>query len=253
MLVLRTALVLVALAAVTSCGGASSSPPAPTGVVVSSVDPATAGRISGKVRFDGPAPPAEIVRIDGDSNCVSLNGSDRQPSEVLAVGPDGTVRNVFVYVKTGLEKFRFPAPGEAVVIDQQKCRYIPRVLGVRVGQPLQVKNGDPLLHNVRSDPEINQAFNQGQPVQGMTYTHTFTTREVMVPIKCDVHGWMRAYVGALEHPYFAVTGEDGGFTLPDVPPGTYTVAAWHERLGAREQQVTLGAKDTMDVDFTFAR
>ena len=251
--VLRTSLVLVALAAVTACGGASSSSPVSTGAIASPVDPATAGRIAGRVRFDGGAPPAEVVRFSADPACVSLNGADKQPADAVVLGGDNGLQNVFVYIRTGLERVTFPIPVEPVVLDQQKCRYIPRVVGVRVGQALQVKNGDPLLHNVRSDPEINQPFNQGQPVQGMTYTHTFTTREVMVPIKCDVHGWMRAYVGALEHPYFAVTGGDGSYELPDLPPGTYTIAAWHERLGAKEQQVTLGAKDTMDVDFTFAR
>jgi hypothetical protein len=140
-----------------------------------------------------------------------------------------------------------------VVVDQQKCRYIPRVLGVRVGQPLQIRNGDPLLHNVRSDSEVNQPFNQGQPVQGMVFTHTFTTREVMVPVKCDVHGWMRTSVGALEHPYFAVTGSAGSFTLANLPPGTYTIAAWHEQLGTQEQQVTVAAKESKDVEFTFPR
>jgi plastocyanin len=236
---LRAALLptlLVAMAAAAACGGSAPSTPAPSGPVASPVDPASAARITGHVRFNGAAPAAEVVRISGDKSCVTLNGSDEQSADAI-----------------GLEKVTLPIPGEPVVIDQQKCRYVPRVVGVRVGQALQVKNGDPLLHNVRSDPEINQPFNQGQPVQGMAYTHTFTTREVMVPITCDVHAWMRAYVGALEHPYFAVTGEDGAFTLPNLPPGTYTIAAWHERLGTKEQPVTLGSKDTKDVDFTFAR
>lgn len=251
---LRHALLLtvpVALAAA-ACGGTSSAPPT-SGPAVSPVNPDTAGRISGHVRFTGPAPDAEVVRISGDKTCVALNGGDEQPAEAIVLGPDNALQNVFVYVKSGLEKFTFPIPAEPVVLDQQKCRYVPRVVGVRVGQPLRVKNGDPLLHNVRSAPEINQPFNQGQPVQGMSYTHTFTTREVMVPIGCDVHAWMHAYVGALEHPFFAVTAADGAFTLSGLPPGTYTIAAWHERLGTHEQQVTIGAKDTKDVDFTFAR
>ncbi len=250
---LRSALTLASMVAAAACGGPATSPPAASGPAASPVDAATAGRIAGRVRFEGAAPAAEVVRISGDKNCVALSGADEQPADAIAVGQDNALRNVFVYVRTGLEKVTFPVPNEPVVIDQQKCRYVPRVLGVRVGQPLQVKNGDPLLHNVRSDPEVNQPFNQGQPVQGMAYTHTFTTREVMVPIKCDVHPWMRAYVGALEHPYFAVTGDDGSFALPGLPPGTYTVEAWHERLGTKEQQVTLGAKDSKDVDFTFAR
>ena len=247
------AIVLASMAALAACGGSATSPPPAPGPAASPVDAATAGRIAGRVRFEGVVPAAEVVRIGGDKNCVSLNGKDEQPADAIIVGQDSALRNVFVYVKTGLEKVTFPVPNEPVVIDQQKCRYVPRVVGVRVGQPLQVKNGDPLLHNVRSDPEVNQPFNQGQPVQGMAYTHTFTTREVMVPIKCDVHPWMRANVGALEHPYFAVTGADGAFALPDLPPGTYTVEAWHERLGTKQQQVTLAAKDSKDVDFTFAR
>jgi plastocyanin len=234
-----------------ACGGSSSSAPAATASTV--VDPSTAARISGRVRVDGPAPTDDVVRIDADKHCVSLNGSDQLPSGAIVLGPGQALQHVFVYVKSGLEKTTFPIPNEPVVVDQQKCRYVPRVLGVRVGQPLQIRNGDPLLHNVRSASDINQPFNQGQPVQGMVFNHTFTTREVMVPLKCDVHAWMHAWVGVLEHPYFAVSGEAGTFTLPDLPPGTYTLEAWHERLGTREQQVTVGPKDTKDVEFTFAR
>ena len=257
MRLLRPALLLASIATavavvLAACGGPPS--PATTSSQASTpIDPATAGRVTGRVRFEGPTPTPDVVRFSADKDCVTLNGTDKGPGDSILVGPDNALQDVFVYVKTGLERATFPIPGEPVVLDQQKCRYVPRVLGVRVGQALQVKNGDPLLHNVRSDPEINQPFNQGQPVQGMAYTHTFTTREVMIPIKCDVHAWMRAYVGAIEHPYFAVTGEDGTFTLANLPPGTYTIAAWHERLGTGEQQVTLAARDTTDVDFTFTR
>jgi plastocyanin len=217
------------------------------------VDPSIAASIAGRARFAGAPPEPAFVRIDGDPSCVTLNGGDRQSADALVLGEENALENVFVYVKGGLEKTTFPIPNEPVVVDQQRCRYVPRVLGVRVGQPLQIRNGDPLLHNVRSDSEINQPFNQGQPVQGMVFTHTFTTREVMVPVKCDVHGWMRTSVGALEHPYFAVTGNTGSFTLANLPPGTYTIAAWHEQLGTQEQQVTVAAKESKDVEFTFPR
>jgi plastocyanin len=233
-----------------ACGGSSSPAPVPSGTVV---DPAIAGSIQGRVRFEGPTPAPEVARIDADKNCVSLNGADRQSVDAVLVGEDGGLQNVFVYVKSGLEKASFPIPNDPVVVEQQRCRYVPRVVGVRVGQPLQIRNGDPLLHNVRSDSEVNQPFNQGQPVQGMVFAHTFTTREVMVPVTCDVHKWMRTYVGVVEHPYYAVTDAAGRFTLPDLPPGTYTLAAWHERLGSREQPVTVAAKESKNVELTFAR
>jgi hypothetical protein len=131
------------------------------------------------------------------------------------------------------------------------CRYTPHVFGVRVGQPLDITNSDPTLHNIHATPKNNAEFNQGQPIQGMKTTKTFTTPEVMVPFKCDVHGWMNAYVGVLDHPYFATTGTDGKFSLKSLPPGTYTIEAWHERLGAQTQSVTIGAKETKEVNFTF--
>ena len=233
-----------------ACSGSSSPAPVPSGTVV---DPAIAGSIQGRARFEGQTPAPEVARIDADKDCVSLNGADRLSVDAVLVGEDGGLRNVFVYVKSGLEKASFPIPNEPVVVEQQRCRYVPRVVGVRVGQPLHIRNGDPLLHNVRSDSEVNQPFNQGQPVQGMVFAHTFTTREVMVPVTCDVHKWMRTYVGAVEHPYYAVTDAAGRFTLPDLPPGTYTLAAWHERLGSREQPVTVAAKESKNVELTFAR
>ena len=122
---------------------------------------------------------------------------------------------------------------------------------MRVGQPLEIVNSDPTLHNIHAMPKANPEFNNGQPIQGMKMTHTFTAKEVMVPFKCDVHGWMNAYVGVLDHPYFAVTDTDGKFELKGLPPGTYTIEAWHEKLGTQTQSVTIGAKETKDVTFTF--
>ena len=242
-----TALLAVSLA----CGGNTSAPPAaPAGP---SVDPATAGTITAIVKFEGQSPAPEMITITGDPKCVSENGAPQTPSERLVIGENQALQNVFVYVKDGLGSFGFPIPTEPVVLDQDKCRYIPRVVGVRVGQPLQVRNSDPLLHNVRSNGVINQAFNKSTPLEGVSFNHTFATKEVMVPFKCDVHGWMSAYVGVLDHPYFGTTAPDGKVVLGNLPPGTYTIEAWHELLGTRTQQVTIAAKESKDVSFAFTR
>ena len=177
---------------------------------------------------------------------------DAQFTETFEVGADGkSLANVFVYVKNGLGNYIYDTPTETARIDQDGCRYHPHVFGMRVGQPLEILNSDPTLHNIHATPKLNSEFNTGQPIEGMKTTHTFDKPEVMVPFKCDVHGWMNAYVGVLDHPYFAVTDKEGKFSLKTLPAGTYTIEAWHERLGAQEQMVTIGAKETKDVAFTF--
>ncbi len=239
------------LAASFACGGGSApTPSVPTGPAV---DPATAGSVTVAVTFEGAVPPPQMMRLEGDPKCVSENGSPERADESLVVGPGQALQNVFVYVKDGLGAYGFPVPTEPVLLDQDKCRYTPRVLGVRVGQPLSIRNSDPLLHNVRANGTINQPFNMSTPLEGVSFTRTFATREVMVPFKCDVHAWMSAYVGVLDHPYFGTTAPDGKVVLGNLPPGTYTIEAWHETLGAKTQQVTIAAKDSKDVAFTFAR
>ena len=246
---LRAAVLVLALAAA-ACGGSQPSEPAgPPPPTVSPVDQATAGTIAGRITFEGTAPKPQPIRMDSDPNCAQQGaGATNQP--VLA-GANGALQNVFVYVKDGLGNLRFPVPSTPVVLDQKGCMYAPRVLGLQAGQPLEIANSDPTLHNVHAVPMTNQEFNMGYPIQGMKHSHTFSTKEVMVPFKCDVHGWMRAWVGVLDHPYFGVTGADGSFTLKGLPPGTYTVEAWHESLGTQTQTVTIGAKESKDVAFTF--
>jgi hypothetical protein len=240
------------LAFAVGCGGGSMAPP-PAAPAGPAVDAATAGTVTATVRFEGAVPAPEMIVLTGDPKCVSENGGPQRPDERIVVGENQALQNVFVYVKDGLGNYGFPTPTEPVVLDQDKCRYTPRVLGVRVGQPLQIRNSDPLLHNVRSNGVINQAFNKSTPLEGVRFDHTFATKEVMVPFKCDVHGWMSAYVGVLDHPYFGTTAPDGRVVLGNLPPGTYTIEAWHEALGTKTVQVTIGAKESKDVSFTFSR
>jgi len=243
---------------VIACGGdsqqTSSTSAAPASPVVAGgqkVDMSTAGDVTGTVMLDGVAPKNEAIRMNADPVCVK-QAKGTQTQETFIVGSDGkTLGNVFVYVKDGLGNFVFDPPTETAKIDQKECRYHPHVFGMRVGQALEIVNSDPTLHNIHAIPKANQEFNNGQPIQGMKMNHTFTSKEVMVPFKCDVHGWMNAYVGVMDNPYYAVTGEDGKFTLKSLPPGTYTIEAWHEKLGTATQTVTLAQKGTQDISFTF--
>jgi hypothetical protein len=246
----RTVWTVLAVAIAVACGGPTPAKPVASGP---SVDPATAGAIHATVTFTGAAPTPAMVRLDADSKCVTANGASERPPEDIVLGDAGSLQNVFVYVKDGLGHYAFPVPTEPVILDQVKCRYTPRVLGVRTGQSLGIRNSDPLLHNVRSDGKVNKPFNMGHPIQGTTFTKTFATSEVMVPFRCDVHAWMRAWIGVLDHPFFGTTGATGRVDLTGLPPGTYTIEAWHETLGSKTQQVTIAAKDSQDVVFTFSR
>ena len=251
---------IVTLAAsVVACGGGTSSTSSTSNEAASSaaspaglkVDAATAGEVKGTVTIDGMAPKNAAIKMNADPKCVTFNKAP-QFQETYEVGGDGkSLANVFVHVKDGLGNYVYDAPTELVKIDQQACRYHPHVFGVRVGQAIEIVNSDDTLHNIHATPKGNSEFNTGQPIQGMKTTHTFDKPEVMVPFKCDVHGWMNAYVGVVDHPYFAVSDKDGMFSLKTLPPGTYTIEAWHERLGAQEQKVTIGEKETKDVAFTF--
>jgi len=225
--------------------------PASTGAAAppAAVDPATAATVTGKVTFAGTPPPAQAVKLSSDPYCEKANPGLKTETEV--VGSDGSVGNVFVYVKDGLGNRTFPTPSEPVIMDQKGCHYTPHVMGIQIGQPLQIVNSDDTLHNVHGLAKANKEFNQGQPIQGMKMTHTFSTKEVMIPFKCDVHGWMNAWIGVLDHPYYAVTSTDGTFSLKGLPPGTYTIEAWHEKLGTQTQTVTVGEKETKNLAFTF--
>jgi hypothetical protein len=240
---------LILLALVTACGGGPEQPqPSSTPAIQAEpIDPATAATVSGRITLQGTPPKAERIKTASDPNCTGAVFT-----ETFVTGDGGTLQNVFVYVKDGLGNRAFPVPTEPVVLEQKNCTYLPHVLGVMAGQPVELRNGDPTLHNIHALPEANREFNMGQPIQGMKQQHIFSAKEVMVPFRCDVHRWMTAFVGVLDHPFYAVTGKDGSFALKGLPPGTYTLEAVHEKLGRQTQTVTVGPKETKsDVSFTF--
>ena len=247
---------MVALVVSAACGGGSqpssesAAPGAPAATPSGQkVDESKAGSVTGKVVLEGASPKAEPIKMNADPICVRENKAGAF-SEAFMV-KDGALGNVFVYVKDGLGNYVYDTPTTALKLDQDGCRYHPHVFGIRVGQPLEIVNSDPTLHNIHATPKVNTEFNTGQPIEGMKSTHTFTAKEVMVPFKCDVHGWMNAYAGVLDHPYFAVTSESGTFELKSLPAGTYTIEAWHERLGPQTQSVTIGEKESKEITFTF--
>lgn len=249
-------LAVCALPVLGGCGGggeeetqtneASSEAPAAD---AAAVDTANAGKVTGAITYDGPDTDTPIA-MNADPTCSGLHTTPID-TNAIAVSADKKLANVFVYVKTGLEGKTFPTPTEKKVLDQQGCLYHPRIQGLQVGQPLTIKNSDPTLHNIHAMPTANAEFNQGQPFQNMEFDKTFDKPEVMVHFKCDVHPWMTSYVGVLPHPYYAVTGDDGSFTIDKLPPGNYTIEAWHENLGTQTQQVTVDANGTATVNIAF--
>ena len=207
--------------------------------------------ITGRVIVAGVRPPDEVIRFDADPQCAAQTKGEIPREEAVLIGEGNGLQQVFVYVTQGLPPGPYSPPATAVVLDQQKCRYVPRVLGVQVGQALTIRNSDPLLHTVRADAATNARFNVATPLKGFEVTRTFGAAEVMVPIKCDMHPWMRAYVGVLDHPFFAVTNSSGRFSVAGLPPGTFTLTAWHERLGTVTQEIAVQPNESHTLDFVF--
>jgi hypothetical protein len=251
----RRYLLIIPVLALSACkgGGQSGSEAAAPAQeqVQNPVDSATAGAINGSVKFSGAKPKAQKIVMAADAYCKTAHTTDVFSPEVT-VNPNNTLKWVYVYVKSGLKPdMKFPTPSTPVVLDQNGCMYSPHILAVQTNQTITVRNSDGVLHNINAKPKNNPGFNVGQPVKGMESPKSFPNPEVMVPLKCDVHPWMAAYVGVQSHPYFFVTGDDGSFTLPNLPPGEYEIEAWHEKYGASTQKVTIGPKETKTIEFTF--
>jgi len=243
--------------ALMGCGGGNKSAEekpaetssAPAAAPAAAVDPAQAAEVTGKIAFEGTAPSKVRIKMDAVPACTEAS---KEPvySEEVVVNENKTLKNVFVYVKDGLTG-SFPAPSEPVLIDQKGCWYHPHVLGVMAGQKLDIKNSDPTNHNIHPMPAANREFNQSQPPGSADLMQEFARPEIMIPVKCNVHPWMKAYIGVTSNPFFAVSDDKGSFTIKGLPPGTYTITAWQEKYGSQDQKVTVGPKESKAVDFNF--
>ena len=209
------------------------------------IDPATAASVSGVVSFSGAAPKMAKIDMSQDPACKGMNMAEGE------VVDNGKLDNVFVYVKEGLGNRTFEVPKDPVTLDQSGCKYHPHVLGVMAGQTVKIVNSDPTTHNIHPTPKDNREWNESQPPQAAALEKTFAREEIMLPVKCNQHPWMKMYVNVVKSPFYAVTGPDGKFEIKGLPPGDYTIAFVHEKLGEQDQKVTLAAKDSKTVDATF--
>jgi plastocyanin len=234
-----------------ACGGAGQSGnQADASLPVAHVDEATAGTISGRVLFSGVAPAMPVIDMSSNPQCERQHHTPRK-AETVVVNANKTLRNVFVWIKEGLPLARWTPPAESAKLDQIGCIYEPHVLGIMEGQQLEILNSDPVNHNVHAESQVNAAWNESQAPRAEHKFKRFDTAEVLFPVTCSVHPWMRSYIGVSPHPFFAVTGEDGSFTLKGVPPGTYTIEAVHEKYGRKEGKLTLVPSGNAVLDFAY--
>ena len=210
------------------------------------------GTIEGRVTFEGDVVPEnEFIDMTADPNCASAHAVPVTTQNVI-VGTNGGLQNTFVYIKEGIDGSRYSIPATPVTVEEFGCMYQPRVLGVRVGQPLRFANRDETLHNVHELRQNAPQFGIGQPLVGLVQEFIFDRPEVMVPFRCDVHRWMSGYVGVVDHPFYVVTGAEGHFVLKDVPTGEYVIEVWHETFGLQHRRVTVNSDEVSSMDFEFS-
>lgn len=218
--------------------------------LLTGVGSASAADIVGKITLTGTPPPERVLPLD--PSCGKLWPTEKPKTRFYLVGEDNGLADVFVYLRS--DELKAEPPSKPVLLDQKGCEYLPYVLGLQAGQKLMVRNSDPVLHNVHATPRINRGFNLAQMAGGKDIERVFPQPEIFVRFKCDVHPWMFAYVGVMAHPYHAVTDKDGNFKIEGVPPGTYTLAAFHRKTHvtddkAATQEITVGDA-TVTANFT---
>ncbi len=251
----RLRIICCAVVLATGCSQTAKNVAPSTGTVTPAtsffrVDPNTAGSVSGTVRYSGSRPPRQLVNMSSDPACVETHHG-KAYDESLVTAPNGALANAFVYIKKGLEGKSFEVPASPVTIDQSGCWFHPRVLGIQTNQVLEIVNSDPVTHNIHPMAEVNREWNHSQGSGDAPLHRKFLKPEVMIRVKCNIHSWMHAYIGVLDHPYFAVTQQDGTFEIKNLPPGTYTLALWQEDMGEQEQQITIPPKNNTAVDLIF--
>jgi len=218
--------------------------------VLSGWTPADASSsVKGTVKFEGQAPKPSRIDMSQDPICAKAHAT-AATTEDFVVSPDGGFENVVVYVSDGLTSHNFQPPAQPATLEQKGCQYRPHVLAMEAGQKLDVVNSDETTHNIHPTPNNNREWNMTQP-HGMPLEQTFAREEIAIPVKCNVHPWMKGYIAVFKHPFFAVTDKSGNFDIKDLPPGTYTITAWQEKLTPQSQKVTVGAGEAKTLDFTF--
>jgi len=217
------------------------------------IDEANAATVTGKVSFTGDKPTMRTIDMSANPACARAHAGAPQKSEEVVVNGNGTLKNVFVWIKAGVPDRQWPVPSTPVELAQKGCMYGPHVIGVQAGQDIKIVNDDPTNHNIHPLPKINQEWNESQPPNGDAKLKKFAREEVMIAVKCNVHPWMRSYIGVVNHPFYAVTGDDGTFTIKGLPPGKYTIEAWHEKYGTQDVEITVGAKESKTQDFDSAQ
>jgi plastocyanin len=211
--------------------------------------PEAPSSLKGTVKFQGTAPKPSRIDMSQDPLCVKAHPGTATTEDIV-VGADEGLANVVIYVSDGLAGKTFQPPQQPAVLEQKGCQYKPHVLALQANQKFSVVNSDETTHNIHPNPNNNREWNMTQP-HGMPLEQSFAREEIAIPVKCNVHPWMKGYVAVFKHPYFAVSDKNGSFDLKDLPPGTYTITAWQEKLGTQTTKVTIGAGEAKTVDFTF--
>jgi plastocyanin len=247
----------VLLATAFTISGCKSATPANPGAATTNAAPAApnpdAGTATGTIHFTGKAPTRTPIDMSMDPACAMSAAENDAEQFVVA---DGKLANVYVYIKSGAPLSQAPANTPPVVLDQKGCRYTPHVIALQEGGSVEFRNSDPTMHNIHTAPTAangNPSIDVSQSPMGAPQTRKFTRPETMLPVRCNNHPWMNAFINVANTPYFAVSAADGTFTITGLPPGNYTLAAVHEKLGEQDLQISITPKGTAKADFTFAQ